>query len=186
MGSQKARAVFRVVAPVLVAACGNAVPPRISSISLRDDAPDLSLRGVAFARLSEGRVVARGNAERLDYRRAGARMEAVRGGAVIYPQPGSRLAAFGSVRFIAERAEGEIANRRGIASGGVRVDASRGDTARTDRVFYDGDFLRSDVPVAAEGPGYRVDGRGMLARTDGTVVQLTDGVAGQLQTEGRR
>ena len=186
MGSQNARAVFRVVAPILVAACGTALPPRISSISLRDDAPDLSLRGVAFARLAEGRVVARGNAERLDYRRAGARMEAVRGGAVIHPDPGTGVAPFGSVRFVAERIEGEIANRRGIASGGVRVDTSRGDTARTERVFYDGDFLRSDVPVAAEGPGYRVDGRGMLARTDGTVIQLTDGVIGQLQMEARR
>jgi len=90
------------------------------------------------------------------------------------------------VRFIAERVEGEIANRRGIASGAVRVDTSRGDTARTERVFYDGDFLRSDVPVAAEGPGYRVDGRGMVARTDGTSIRLTDGVVGQLQTEARR
>ena len=40
--------------------------------------------------------------------------------------------------------------------------------------------------VAAEGPGYRVDGRGMLARTDGTAIQLTDGVVGQLQMEARR
>src|SRR5207237_10227392 len=101
MGSQNARAVFRLAAPVLGAACANAVPPRISSISLRGDAPDLSLRGVAFARLSEGRVVARGNAERLDYRRAGATREAVRGRAVIHPDPGSRAAAFGSVRFVA-------------------------------------------------------------------------------------
>ena len=113
-------------------------------------------------------------------------MEAVRGGAVIHPDPGSRAAAFGSVRFVADRVEGEIANRRGIATGGVRVDTSRGDTARTERVFYDGDFLRSDVPVAAEGPGYRVDGRGMVARTDGTSIRLTDGVVGQLQTEARR
>src|SRR5205823_12340446 len=127
-------------------------------------------------------------AERLDYRRAGARMEAVRGGAVIDPDPGIGIgiAAFGSVRFIAERVEGEIANRRGIASGAVRVDTSRGDTARTERGCYDGDFLRSDVPVAAEGPGYRVDDRGMDARTDGTSIRLTDGVVGQLQTEARR
>ena len=113
-------------------------------------------------------------------------MEAVRGGALIHPEPGSRLAAFGSVRFIADRVEGEIANRRGIASGGVRVDTSRGDTGRTERVFYEGDSLRSDVPVAAEGPGYRVDGRGMLARSDGSAIQLTNGVVGKLQMEGRR
>src|SRR2546430_17438643 len=129
MGSQNARAVFRVVAPILVAACGTALPPRISSISLRDDAPDLSLRGVAFARLAEGRVVARGNAERLDYRRGGARMEAVRGGAAIDPDPGTRIAAVGSLRFICERGEGGNADRRGVGSGAVPGGTTRGDTA---------------------------------------------------------
>ena len=152
MGSQNARAVLRVVAPVLVAACSSGVPPRISSISLRDDAPDLSLRGVAFARLAEGRVVARGNAERLDYRRAGARMQAEHGGAVIFPEASSRLAALGSIQFVAEHMDGEIANRKGVASGNVRADAERGDRART----------------------------------DGSVIQLTNGVAGQLQMEARR
>src|SRR2546430_17084388 len=118
MGSQNARAVFRVVAPILVAACGTALPPRISSISLRDDAPDLSLRGVAFARLAEGRVVARGNAERLDYRRAGARMEAVRGGAGIPPGPGNRVPPVGPGGFRPRRVRGENAKRTGVPSGG--------------------------------------------------------------------
>src|SRR5919201_1052527 len=186
MGSQNSRAVFRVVAPVLALACGNTVSPQISSISVHDDAPDLSLQGVAFARLAEGRVVARGNAQRLDYRRAGARMQAEHGGAVIFPDASSRLSALGSVRFIAEHAEGEIANRRGTAWGGVRVDAQRGDSARTERMAYDGDFLRSDVPVAAEGPGYRVQGHGLIARGDGTAIQLTNGVAGELQMEAHR
>ena len=171
------------VALVLGAACGNPATPEISSTSLPADAPDLSLAGVAFARLTEGRVTARGNAERLDYRRAGARLEASRGGAVIQPPP---PAPFGSVRFVADRIEGEVANRRGVASGGVRVDAARGDSARTERVYYDGDYLRSDTPVAAQGPGYSVQGNGMLARTDGTAIQLTRGVQGQLQAEARR
>src|ERR687885_669201 len=107
MGSQNARAVFRVVAPVLVAACSNSLPPRISSLSLREDAPDLSLSGVAFARLAEGRVVARGNADRLDYRRTGARMQAAHGGAVIFPEASSRLSALGSIRFVAAHMDGE-------------------------------------------------------------------------------
>src|SRR2546430_15105636 len=100
MGTKIALSFFGVVAPILGAACGTALPPRISSISLRDDAPDLSLRGVAFARLAEGRVVARGNAERLDYRRAGARMEAGRGGGGVPPGPGDRGAAVGAGRFV--------------------------------------------------------------------------------------
>jgi hypothetical protein len=58
--------------------------------------------------------------------------------------------------------------------------------ARSDRIYYDGDFLRSDARVDAAGPGYRVDGNGLLARTDGSVIQLTDGVKGQLRMEARR
>jgi hypothetical protein len=183
MGSQNASARFGVVALVLGAACGNGTTPEISSISAPAEAPDLSLSGVAFARLADGRLAARGTAERLDYRRAGGRLEASRGGAVIQPSASS---AFGSVRFVADRIEGEVANKRGVASGGVRVDAARGDSARTDRVYYDGDFLRSDTRVAAEGPGYRVEGNGLLARTDGSAIQLTDGVRGQLQPEAPR
>jgi len=88
-------------------------------------------------------------------------------------------------RFVADRVDGEIANRKGVASGAVRVEAARGDVARTDRIYYDGDFLRSDTRVDAAGPGYRVEGNGLLARTDGSVIQLTDGVKGKLQTEAR-
>ena len=183
MGSQNASAKLPIVALILGAACGNPATPRISSNSLPVDAPDLSLSGVAFARLTEGRVSARGTAERLDYRRAGARLEATRGGAVIHSSPPS---AFGSVRFVAEQIEGEVANRRGVASGGVRLDASRGDSARTERVYYDGDYIRSDTKVAAEGPGYTVTGNGLVARTDGSAIELSSGVAGQLQAEARR
>ncbi|HET9754084.1 MAG TPA: hypothetical protein VFP52_14020 [Myxococcales bacterium] len=141
---------------------------------------------MAFARLSEGRVVARGNAERLDYRRTGGRLEAVNGAAALYPQPGSGLAEFGTMRFSAPHVDGEIPERRGNASGGVRVDTTRGDTARAERVGYDGDVLQTDVPVQARGPGYQVDGNGLFARTDGSEVRLTRGVRGRLQMEARR
>ncbi|HET7785772.1 MAG TPA: hypothetical protein VFL36_07365 [Myxococcales bacterium] len=141
---------------------------------------------MAFARLSEGRVVARGNAERLDYRRTGGRLEAVNGAAAVNPQPGSGLAEFGTVRFSAPHIDGEIPNRRGNATGGVTVDTTRGDTARADRVGYDGDVLRTDVPVQARGPGYRVDGNGLIARTDGSEIRLTNGVRGRLQMEAPR
>jgi hypothetical protein len=186
MGSQNASAVPGVLALALATACGNAVSPQISPISTPADVPDLSLQGVALARLSEGRIVARGTADRLDYRRAGARLQASRSGGVIHPEPGSRLATLGSVRFVADRVDGEIANRKGVASGAVRVDAERGDVARTERIYYDGDFLRGDTRVTAAGPGYRVEGNGLVARTDGSVIQLTDRVKGQLQMEARR
>jgi hypothetical protein len=186
MGSQTASAVLGVVALALAASCGNAISPQISAISTPADAPDLSLHGVALARLSEGRIVARATADRLDYQRAGARLQASRGSCIIQPDPGSRLAVFGSLHFVADRVDGEIANRKGVASGAVRVDAERGDVARTERIYYDGDFLRSDARVDAAGPGYRVEGSGLLARTDGSVIQLTDGVKGQLQMESRQ
>jgi hypothetical protein len=141
---------------------------------------------VAFARLSEGQVVARGTAERLDYRRAGGRVVASGGSAIVHPSPGSGLAPFGTVRFAAREAEGEIPSRRGSASGGVRLDAARGDTALTERVEYEGHVLRSSAPVAANGPGYRVNGNGLVARTDGSSIDLTSGVKGQLEMEARR
>jgi hypothetical protein len=144
------------------------------------------LRNVAFARLSEGRVVARGTAERLDYRRAGGRLAASGTGAVLYPESGSGLAEFGVIRFVAPRLEGEVPVRRGVAFSGVRLDATRGDSARTERVSLDGDNLKTDTPVTARGPGYAVEGNGLLARTDGSFVQLRGGTRGQLQAEGRR
>jgi hypothetical protein len=185
MGSQSVRAVLLVLALALAAGCGNSANPSVSFISLPADGPDLSLQGVAFARLSEGQVVARGTAERLDYRRAGGRLVASRGSAIVHPEPGSALASFGTIRVVARDAEGEIPGRRGSASGGVRLDAVRGDTALTDRIEYEGDLLRSTSPVVAHGPGYRVNGKGLSARTDGSAIQLTNGVEGQLQMEAR-
>ena len=81
--------------PLLVA-CESA---NVSHTSLPDDAPDLALRGVAFARLADGRVVARGTAEHLDYRRAGGRLVAFASAASIAPQGGTGLASFGTVYF---------------------------------------------------------------------------------------
>lgn len=181
MGSQNVSAVFGVFALAFTIGCGKLENPTVSPISIPEDAPDLSLRGVAFARLSEGRVVARGIAERLDYRRSGGRLLASGGVATMYPQPGAKLAALGSLRFTASRLEGEVPTRRGTASSGVRLDATRGDTARTERVDLDGDVLRTDSSVSARGPGYRVESNGLFARTDGSAIQFTRGVAGQLQ-----
>jgi len=186
MGSQSASTVFPALALALGAACGNAADAPVSSLSTPVATPDLSLTSVAFARLSEGRVVARGNAQRLDYRRTGGRLEATDGAAALYPEPGSGLAEFGMLQFTAPRIDGEVVNRRGTASGGVRLDTSRGDTARSEHVAYDGDLLQTDAPVHARGPGYQVDGNGLLAKTDGTDIRLTHGVRGRLRMEARR
>src|SRR5689334_12168042 len=184
MGSQNSRAGLGVVALCLASSCGNPVSPTVSAISPPNDAADLSLRGVAFARLSEGQVVARGTAERLDYRRAGGRFVAQDAAGITYPLPGTSLAQFGTLRAVAREVEGEVANRRGSASGSVRVDTARGDTAVTERVELEGDLLHNSVPVAATGPGYQVDGNGFSARTDGSSIQLTNGVRGLLQVQG--
>jgi hypothetical protein len=186
MGSQSASTVFPALALAFAAACGKTADAPVSSFSTPVDAPDLSLTTVAFARLSEGRVVARGNADRLDYRRTGGRLEAINGAAAIDPEPGSGLAEFGTVRFSAPQIDGEVPNRRGNASGGVRLDTMRGDTALAERVNYDGDLLQTDVPVQAHGPGYRVEGHGFSARTDGSDIRLNRGVRGRLQTEAHR
>jgi len=167
----------------LAVACESA---SVSHTSLPVDAPDLSLEGVAFARLSEGRVVSRGTAEHLDYRRAGGRLVASAGAASMDPEPGTALASFGTLHFSAPHADGEIANKRGTAWGGVNLDTGRGDRAFTEAVEYDGKVLRSDQKVTAHGPGYRVQGNGLVAQADGSAVQLTHGVTGQMQMEAER
>jgi hypothetical protein len=149
------------------------------------DAPDLALQGVAFARLADGRIAARGTAERLDYHRAGGRLVAAQGAATIVPERGTGLADFGTIHFLAPRIDGEIASRRGNAQGGVNLDTGRGDSADTEAVDYDGDIVRSATRVKAHGPGYTVEGNGLLARTDGSSVRLVQGVHGQLQLEAR-
>jgi len=186
MGSQNVRAVLGVVALTLASGCGNAGNPAVSLISSPEDPPDLALQGVAFARSSEGQLVARGTAERLDYRREGGRLKASRGSAIIHPTPGTSLATYGTLRVLAREAEGEVPNARGTASGGVRLDTARGDSALTDRAVLENGVLKGNAPVAASGPGYRVDGNGFSARTDGTAIRLGSGVRGQLQMEPAR
>lgn len=169
------------------AACGgNSAAPVISHLSLPEDSPDLSLQGVAFARLSDGRVVSRGTARHLDYRRAGGRLVASDAAATIVPEAGTGLASFGVLQVQAPHVEGEIVNRRGDAKGGVRLDTGRGDHARTDAVHYDGAVVTSDTHVVASGPGYSVESNGMVARADGSAVHLTRGVNGRLELEARR
>jgi hypothetical protein len=176
-----------VVAVAVAAACsGNAIAPTISDLSTQKDAPDLSLRDVAFARLSEGRVVSRGTAEFLDYRRAGGRVIATNGAATMVPEPASGLAPFGTLHFTAPQIDGEVINRRGNAWGGVTLDTGRGDHAFTEAAAYDGSAVHSESHVTARGPGYRVEGNGLIAQADGSSVVLTRGVQGQLQMEAPR
>jgi lipopolysaccharide export system protein LptC len=164
----------------------NSGAPEISHVSLPADAPDLSLSGVAFARLSEGRLAARGTAVHLDYRRAGGRLIARQGAATLFPEPGTGLASFGRLELSAPDVAGEIANRHGTATGGVTLDTGRGDHAFTDAATYDGATVRSDTRVVAHGPGYKVQGAGMVAQADGSSVLLTRGVTGQMQMEAGR
>lgn len=171
----------------LGAACaGKPATPQMSSFSPPANSPDLSLQGVAFARLSEGRVVARGTASHLDYRRAGGGLVASRADGILEPEPGSGLAPFGTLHFTAPRVEGEVANRRGTATGGVNVETGRGDRAYSESATYDGLTVRSTTKVFAQGPGYFVQSNGMVAQADGSAVHLTRGVTGQMQMESRR
>lgn len=168
------------------AGCMQKVSPAMSHVSAPEDAPDLSLKQVAFARLSGGRMVSRGTASRLDYRRSGGRLDADRANAEMSPEPGTGLASFGTLRFSAPRVQGEVANRRGTATGGVALATSRGDRARTEEAEYDGDVVRSHTPVTAKGPGYDVRGQTLVAKTDGSDIHLGGGTSGALQMEAHR
>jgi hypothetical protein len=139
------------------------------------------LQQVAFARMAEGRVVARGTADRLDYRRASGRLHATKGD-ITLEHAGPGFASFGALHVTAPRVAGDVAGKHGQAEGGVDLNAARGDVARTERVDYDGpaQVLRADQPVDAKGPGYVVHSRGLTARTDGSAIDLTGGVRGSL------
>ncbi|TMB07547.1 MAG: hypothetical protein E6J64_04835 [Deltaproteobacteria bacterium] len=150
------------------------------------ETPDLTLHQVAFARLSDGRVVARGTARELAYHRTtGGRLEGQAVVAALQPGPGTGYAMFGETLLTAPRVEGDLGTRRGAASGGVTFRASRGDHGTTDRLRWDGpaDRLSGDRPVEAQGPGYQVRSQGFSARADGSDVTLTGGVAGTLQAK---
>lgn len=150
-------------------------------ISPPGDAPDLTLQAVAFARLSDGRVVARGTARTLDYRRQGGRLEASDGAVALEPAPDAGFASFGTMQLQARQIDGEVTGKRGSARGDVRFDAARGDRARTDRLDYEGPVVRTESPVDGSGPGYTVHSNGLLARTDGSSVHLTHHVSGTLE-----
>jgi hypothetical protein len=141
---------------------------------------------VAFARLSDGRVAARGTARELAYYRAGGRLDGRVAVTTLYPEVGTGYAIFGEVLLGAPRVEGDLGSKRGSASGGVSFRASRGDHGTTERVFWDGpaDRLSGDRAVDARGPGYAVRSQGFSARADGSDVTLTGGVAGTLESTG--
>src|SRR5439155_7007491 len=82
----------------LATACGS---PTMSHVSPPDDAPDLDLNGVAFARLLEGRVVARGTFDSVGYLRPGGRLNALRGTATLEPEAGTAFASWGTVHVVA-------------------------------------------------------------------------------------
>jgi hypothetical protein len=157
----------------------------MSDPSPPSDSPDLVLHEVAFVRLADGRVTARGTATELGYRRAGGRLDAKSPAAVLYPEPATGYAMFGEVNVSAPIGEGDLTTKRGTGTGGVRFQAARGDRGTTERILWDGaaDLLSGDREVVARGPGYSVRSRGFSARADGRDVTLTGGVTGTLQPE---
>src|SRR6266852_3231240 len=108
-------------AAALLLGCGARPAPSqdLSDHSPPPGAPDLTLHGVAFARLSDGRVAARGTAREVSYRRAGGRLDGRVAVASLYPEAGTGYAMFGEVLLTAPRVDGDLGNKRGSASGGV-------------------------------------------------------------------
>lgn len=186
MRSQNQGAGLAVVGVLFGLACGKPVAPSVSSVYPHAEDPDLVLRQVAFVRVTEGRITARGTAAELEYRRAGGRMEARKTAAVLIPAPGT--SDYGRLHLQAPAVEGEVPARRGAASGGVRIEADRGDVATAETLIWEGaqGLVRSDQPVAAEGPGYRVGGNGLVARDDGRWIELLGGTQGRLEAEASR
>ena len=182
MWSHSLTALFLLSTPL---ACGMGGGTAGTANSSLEDKPDLTLQAVAFARLSDGRVVARGTARTLDYRRQGGRLAASDGAVTLEPASESGFGSFGAMRLQARQVEGEVTGKRGTAHGDVRLDAARGDRARTERLDYDGPTVRTDTPVDGYGPGYTVHSNGLLARTDGSSVKLTRHVNGTLEAESR-
>ena len=171
----------------LLVGCGGqtASSLNVSDPSLPSHVPDLVLHDVAFARLADGRVTARGTATELGYRRAGGRLDAATALATLYPEPSTGYAMFGAVQVQAPRADGDLSSKRGTGSGGVNFRAARGDLGTTERILWDGlhDELSGDREVIASGPGYAVRSHGFSAHADGSDVTLTGGVSGTLQPE---
>ncbi|HEY2029422.1 MAG TPA: hypothetical protein VGH20_09450 [Myxococcales bacterium] len=101
----------------------------------------------------------------------------------VFPEPGAQVASFGAMHFSAPSATGEVSARHGVATGGVRFAAARGDRGQTQSLEYDGDTVHGEDLVRLSGPGYRVQGRGVVARADGSTITLRDGVRGTLQAD---
>jgi hypothetical protein len=131
--------------------------------------------------MSEGRVVARGTAGHLDYRRAGGRVIASDVEATMAPEPGSGPASFGALHVAAPHIDGEVGNRHGHAWGGVTLETARGDRALTEAVAYDGATILGENRVTAQGPGYSVQGNGLVVQADRSSLRLTRGVQGKLE-----
>ena len=160
---------------------------RAGPVATPAEAPDLTLREVAFARLIDGRLAASGTAGELRYHNAGGRFEAAQARVRIVPAPGSgSLFALGDLDFAAPAVRGLVQARRAVASGGVTASAARGDRCTTARATWDGaeGTVRSDGPAEASGPGYVLHGQSLLARTDGTLVQFSGDAGGALIPAG--
>ena len=71
----------------------------------------MALHEVAFARLADGRVTARGTANELGYRRAGGRLDADVGFATLYPEPSSGYAIFGAVQVDGRMVDAPVVQR---------------------------------------------------------------------------
>ena len=167
-------------------ACGQGGGSSRSAVSPPGDSPDLTLQAVAFGRLSEGRVVARGTARTLDYRRQGGRLLASDGEVTLEQGTSAGFASFGAMTLQARTIDGEVTGKRGTARGDVRLDAARGDHARTEQLDYDGAVVSTETPVDGQGPGYTVHSKGLVARTDGSSIQLTHHVSGTLEVGAQR
>jgi hypothetical protein len=184
MWSQSATA-FAAAALLLGCGAPQTAPSDVSDRSPPSDSPDLLLHQVAYARLADGRVTARGTATELGYRRAGGRLDAQSPTATLYPEPATGYAMFGDVQVKAPHGEGDLVTKRGTATGGVKFATARGDHGTTERILWDGlaDRLSGDREVESQGPGYAVRSHGFSAHADGRDITLTNGVSGTLQPE---
>jgi hypothetical protein len=147
--------------------------------------PDVALRGVAFARLSAGRVVSRGTAATAAWNKTTGKLEATTLDARV--ARGSQAPdELGELTLRAPSAAGEPGAKVGAAWGGVQALAARGDRAATERLDAENGEIRAPGPVTASGPGYRVQGNALTARADGERVELRGGVKGRLSSDGGR
>ena len=144
---------------------------------------DVVLRGVAFVRVAEGRVAARGTAAEASFRQAGGKVEATRL-AVDLPPGAHAPADLGPLRVTAPLATGDLPAKKGLGWGGVTVHAARGDEARTERVLIDGarDEVQAPGPVEMAGSGFTLHSASLIARSDGSRVQFLGGVRGRLES----